>query len=412
MSRYLVLLAIFLIPAYIFRFLVFGLPTNVFEITVGIALLVFIIERLLVGSRLRGNDKRLLVGFWPNYLLVFFAAVSIIFSPDKTTALGIWKGWFFVPAILYFLIINNYKKNNIRRIAIPIFINLLIVSLWATLQKLGVISTLFYQTNDPGFYDYLARFRSFGPFESPNYLAMYVVPAGIFSFTIFDYFQKKIDRTLILIMFLLPLYALYTSKSLGGLLAFGFGLLSFLAFGMAKTYKAKMVDSGKKIALWIIGLIVTAVVLAFVFSSIGNDTYSNNIRMDIYRYAAQLIKANPVFGIGMGQFQSAVASISTSNSGFVTYGLSYALHPHNLYLAFWLNIGILGLLSFIYILGSFFWNLGRRGGEIFLMAGAFASMVAIMIHGLVDTTYFKNDLSALFWLLLATGSVIGRRQDA
>ena len=407
MSRYLVLLAIFLIPAYIFRFLFFGIPTNVFEITVGITLIVFLIERLLISS-----NKRFISGYWPYYMLLLFSGISIFFTPDSSTGLGIFKGWFLVPAILYFLIINLYKKENIRRVIIPLFANLIIVSLWATLQKLGVISTLFYQVNDPGFYDYLARFRSFGPFESPNYLAMYVVPVGILSLTVVDFFQKRIDRTLVCIMFLLPLYAIYTSKSLGGLLAFGFGILVFFAFGMAKTYRAKMVNSGKKLTLWIVALIITAASLALIFSSIDNDTYSNNIRMDIYRYAVDLIKSNPVFGIGMGQFQSAVAEISSSNTGFVTYGLSYALHPHNLYLAFWLNIGVLGLLSFIYALSSFFWSLGRRGGEIFLMSGAFAAMVAIMIHGLVDTTYFKNDLSAIFWLILAVGTVIGGKKNA
>ncbi len=29
-----------------------------------------------------------------------------------------------------------------------------------------------------------------------------------------------------------------------------------------------------------------------------------------------------------------------------------------------------------------------------------AAMVAVLIHGLVDTTYFKNDLALLFWLVV------------
>ena len=29
-----------------------------------------------------------------------------------------------------------------------------------------------------------------------------------------------------------------------------------------------------------------------------------------------------------------------------------------------------------------------------------AALVALIIHGLVDTPYFKNDLSVLFWVLI------------
>jgi hypothetical protein len=28
-------------------------------------------------------------------------------------------------------------------------------------------------------------------------------------------------------------------------------------------------------------------------------------------------------------------------------------------------------------------------------------MIAIVIHGLVDVPYFKNDLAAMFWLMIA-----------
>ncbi|MEI8061416.1 MAG: O-antigen ligase family protein [Candidatus Berkelbacteria bacterium] len=430
MSRYLTLLAIFLLPAYIFRFSILGIPTNVFEVVVGISLLIFIIEKLICHAELvsaskneipkqvrddsakNDNDKKKIAfGFWPTYLLLFFALISVAFSPDKAVALGIAKGWFFIPAVLYFLIINLFDKKTTRLLVIPLFISLMLVSVWAILQKLGVITTLFYQVGDSGFLDYFARFRAFGPFESPNYLAMFIVPVGFLTLPIFSFFKKGIDKVLIAVFYLLPLCALYTSRSLGGLIAFGFALICFLAFGLAKAYRAHLVNSGSKITGWIVGLILVAVAFAVIFSSISNETYSTHIRIDIYKYSLQLIESYPIFGIGLGNFQSAVKSISTSNSGFVTYGLSYAIHPQNLFLALWLNIGFLGLISFLYIVGSFFWNLGRRGGDILIMAAVFAAMASIVVHGLVDTTYFKNDLSAIFWLILSIGFLIKKPNE-
>jgi len=35
--------------------------------------------------------------------------------------------------------------------------------------------------------------------------------------------------------------------------------------------------------------------------------------------------------------------------------------------------------------------------------------LAILVHGIVDTTYFKNDLSAIFWIILAMSVIIGVR---
>jgi len=406
MSRYFTLLAIFLLPAYIFRFGILGIPTNPLEVAVGFSLLVFIVERCVISK-----NRKVTFGYWPVYLLLLFAVISVAFSPEKTIALGILKGWFVVPAILYFIIINIFDKKSIRQITVPLFLSLMVVSVWSALQKFGVITTLFYQSGDPGFNDYLIRFRSFGPFESPNYLAMFVVSVGFLSLPILNYFQRTIDKALVLVFYILPLYALYTSRSLGGLLAFGFGLICFFAFGLAKTYRARLVNSGGKIAAWVGGLLVTAIAFAIIFSSISNETYSTHIRMDIYRYSWQLIQDHPIFGVGLGNFQSAVKAISSTNLGFVTYGLSYAVHPQNLFLTLWLNLGLLGLLAFLYILGSFFWSLGRRGGDILVMAAVFAAMVTVVIHGLVDTTYFKNDLSAIFWLMLAVGFLI-KKPDA
>ena len=402
-----VLLCLFFIPSYIFRFDLFSLPTNALEVIIAATALIFLIERLVIAK-----DKKITFGFWYYYLLILFATLGVYISADRISSLGILKGWFLIPAVFYILVINIFNKENIRTISIPLFISLLIVSLLAALQKLGVITTMFYQVGDPGFFDYIENNRAFGPFESPNYLAMFIVPVGLLSLPIFEYFKKAIDKTLVGVLFILPLFALYSTKSLGGLLALGFGIISFFAFGLAKTYRAKVANSGKQIAIWVFAVIVGAAGFAYIFSNISKDTYSRNVRVEIYNYAIDLVKTHPIFGIGTGQFQSQVEKISSSNAGFQMYGLSYALHPHNLYLAFWLNLGIFGFLAFIYILISFFINLGRRGGDILLLSGAFAAMVAIMIHGLVDTTYFKNDLSVIFWLILAVGTICGKKDVA
>jgi O-antigen ligase len=407
MTNALVAICVFLIPSYIFRFSLLGVPTNVFEITVLATLVSFFLERIILSFSGKNVGKNIKFGYVAAALVLFFSFISVLVANESSKALGIFKGWFAIPAILYFIILNQFEDKKIKLLTIPLFVSLLLVSLWAILQKLGIVTTLFYQVGDVGFSDYIVRSRAFGPFESPNYLAMFLVPTMFLTLPIIGFFKNTFDKILIVALYILPLFALYASHSLGGLLAFGFSVISILAFGLAKLYRAKLVNSGYKITLLAVGLVVVALGFSFIFSSIGQETYTRSLRMDIYHYSIQLIKFHPVLGIGLGQYQAAVEGITRDNLGFVLYGLSYALHPHNIFLAYWLNLGLFGFLSFLYLLGSYFWNLGKRGGDILFLSSLFAGMVAIIIHGLVDTTYFKNDLSVIFWLLLACSVIVG-----
>lgn len=37
----------------------------------------------------------------------------------------------------------------------------------------------------------------------------------------------------------------------------------------------------------------------------------------------------------------------------------------------------------------------------YLNIGLISAMIVIIVHGLVDVPYFKNDLAVMFWLFLA-----------
>jgi putative inorganic carbon (hco3(-)) transporter len=404
MIKYLVLIPVLLIPTYIFRFTIFGIPSNVFEVSVLVSGLVLFI--IWFSNRLSGKAVKCNFGYSATYFLLLAAVISIYFSADKNAALGILKGWFIIPIILYLLTINYYPKDRLKDVSLAVFISLMLVSVWATLQKMGVISTLFYQIGDPGFVDYLSRFRAFGPFESPNYLAMFIVPSVFLSLPIFGYLKGTTNKLLLSALYILPLYALYASHSLGGLLAFGFASIVFFAFQTAKIHRLKILNSSWKITGIVFALVAVAAVFAFVFSSIGLETYSRSLRIDIYHYAWRLAISHPIFGIGLGQFQDATRAISFDNLGFQLYGLSYALHPHNLYLNYWLSLGLLGTISFFALLINFFSRLRRSVSDAALSAGLFAAMSAVLVHGLMDTTYFKNDLSAIFWLMLAVSLLL------
>jgi O-antigen ligase len=82
------------------------------------------------------------------------------------------------------------------------------------------------------------------------------------------------------------------------------------------------------------------------------------------------------------------------------------LYPHNLWLTTWSELGLLGLVSFATIFFGLMWRgvraLGSLDGVYRAVAwGAVGALVLYLVHGMFDSPYWKNDLSAEFWILAA-----------
>ena len=88
-------------------------------------------------------------------------------------------------------------------------------------------------------------------------------------------------------------------------------------------------------------------------------------------------------------------------------------HPHNLFLDFWLSTGVLGLLAALGLLVLF----AALGIQLLRRAEAgwrgpllavLLAMLAFVVHGQVDNSYFLPDLAALFWLCLGVVTLAWR----
>jgi O-antigen ligase len=129
-----------------------------------------------------------------------------------------------------------------------------------------------------------------------------------------------------------------------------------------------------------------------------DDRSSLASRVMIWESAGKILTDNYVLGIGPGNFQAKYLEYQK----FFPLYLQWAVpHPHNIFLAFWLSTGLIGFFSFLGILYLFF----RKSipGIKFNDAVNVISLgiiIYFLLHGLVDTTYFKNDLAVIFWLAI------------
>jgi O-antigen ligase len=128
---------------------------------------------------------------------------------------------------------------------------------------------------------------------------------------------------------------------------------------------------------------------------------TGGFRLDLWQSSLQMVRDHPWLGIGLDNFVYFYQQVYLREGAAAEPNLS---HPHNWLLHFWLELGVLGLIAFGWLLVRF-WRHARtalRGSNTrWIVAGACGSMADLLVHGFIDNSYFLVDLAFLFWLGLA-----------
>jgi len=313
-----------------------------------------------------GEFKKLLITHYSLLAAVILILIGVslatIFSSDLRISAGIWKAWFIDP-ILFFIVLINAIKNSeqIKKVLYSLFLSGTVVS---------IISLVYLIL---GKLDPVGRLQAF--YTSPNYLAMYLAPALIIGFGLITR-KNIISSTFILFSIICLVLSIIFTYSFGAWL----GIVAALGFGFF-IYLLKL----KKRLAWVILGFSLVFILILGYLALIQRGASLETRLIIWQRAFEVFKTHPILGIGPGTFE-----------GYP--------QPHNIFLAFLLQTGIVGFIGFIWLLIWFlktgFMNLASFNDARFILI-LISMMIYILVHGLVDTTYWKNDLSALFWTVTA-----------
>jgi len=112
-----------------------------------------------------------------------------------------------------------------------------------------------------------------------------------------------------------------------------------------------------------------------------------------------MLEQRPLLGAGLSGFSTRVAPFRPGH-------VPLHIYPHDMWLTAWSELGLLGLIAFAIIFFGLLWYgvraLPRAAGFYkALLWGAVGALVLHTIHGLFDSPYWKNDLSAEFWIVAA-----------
>ncbi len=438
--RLAVLLLPLFFPAYLLKFDVGGIPFPLIEVFIYGTFLAWVLKSGwdLWGKKFSWKEflEPFRKGWWLAVLgIVAAALVSTFITPQsvvmmdgntvfygRKVALGILKSWIIAPVLMLALFARVMKGASDYRMLLDGYAwSAVLLSGWAVYQVL----TGQYITPDA---------RASGPFNSANYLALYIAPALFYAtlrlkefFTvvhepwwkkIFHFFRHPAEQRAKFFYAVawtagtaLLFFALFFTKSYAAFLAlFGAFAVWFVCYaGKWKRFPWKWVLAGSGVLLLVVLALISADPVKWQQFFLLADRSSSGVRIEIYTIASRLIAENPLQGVGLGMFPAVYQLQGPRILGHDPYEWNM-LHPHNVFLAFWLNLGLIGLVSFRWIIKECFksWRSvktcvdGDTNTREWFQGIALLLLLIVLLHGLVDTPFFKNDLSLLFWTIVAT----------
>ena len=383
-------LTIFAVPFYLIKLNFFGIPVNILDILMTIVVFWWLTEIVFKRQKLNLPNYKYLI---PIALILIGITISTTFNYNKLHNWSIVKSWFILPIFFSFITYSiTSKRLSVEKILQTIHYSTFAVSL--------VALSYFFSNNLT--YDY--RLSAF--YLSPNYLAMYLTPGLIIAFYKLSSNFKNglLSLNLFFNFFAITILssAIYLTFSYATWLALSgsFLLIFFLLKKMSPLVFLAM-------------LLLSAIILGNQFNNpkfqnLLNPTNNSSLtsRIAIWKSAGKILSDNWLWGIGADNFQEKYLAYQKY---FPPYPEWAVPQPHNLYLAFWLHCGLFGFIGFLWLIVVWLKNQlkiifhpanqKQKKSAVILLT----IILYILLHGIIDTPIWKNDLSLIFWLIIFIG---------
>lgn len=340
--------------------------------------------------------------------------ISTIFSLDSHVSLWGYYSRFnggllslISYIFLYYAFLSNFQVNAIAIVKRLLFLSLtcgLIVALWGLPSHFGYDPTclLFRGTFDVSCWtaDFMPKIRIFSTLGQPDWLAAYLailIPISL-AYAIFNWKSKTRNWKLwgYLSLTMLFYIDLLFTRARSGFLGIWFALIFFAALYYWANGKPKISFSRKKLkspfAIFFIGLLLITFIIGipinqlriFTLEGIGNyfqkiqtsqneiqpiqstgparnasqsdaggGTESANIRINVWTGAINAWKNNPIFGTGVETFAFAYYKYKPIGQNLTSEWNFLYNKAHNEYLNYLATTGIIGLGSYLVMIGTF-----------------------------------------------------------
>jgi O-antigen ligase len=363
------------LPLYVVRWKYGPISTTLLELLVIATIALYLLGRRHEGAfRLNRTPYDIAIA-----LLLVAGATAVFVPPDRWHALGLYRAYFVEPIAIFYVAIDLLRQpRQMRRV----------------LLALGIGSSIFAVLNVAAFFASFVKgtFVLGSPptalYTSGPEVAMYLEPPLALAAGLVLFAEQRKDRLLALGWMALLIPALTLTLSRGAYFA-----IAVLALVAIATSRARVWLSAALVVV-VIALLQVPLIqkrLAGQFD-LGDSETTIRGRLSIFTDTISMLRDHPIFGNGLGGYH------------YLFRGTIPEIYPHDMWLTFWVEVGLLGVIAFAVI----FFGLLYRGWRAYshasgfyraLLWGVSGSLVIWGVHGLVDSPYWKNDMSVEFWIL-------------
>jgi O-antigen ligase len=364
---------------------------------------------------LKDNFFLISIIFWFSIIFISF------FAFDKTQSFQdsiIFIRLLIIPTIGYFLFFNN--EDKIKKTIAIIFICVVFVLIDTLFQFFNYSSEIGFQNDLLGFSsDWYGRLT--GPFGNELVPGAYISKFGLLGYLFFLFIKKTKYLNFLEILYL----------SLIGLVCFASGEKMALAtYFLALFFLLIFLKNKRLIFFSSISISVILISITIIFHPFYNDykviksthlhqgltiekyfdcpedtvkkcnkiinlqpsiikvleNFSSSAYGEIYKVGINMFLDNPITGVGISNYQTSCINISKYKRLMVNYDC--ASHPHNLYIQWLAEGGIITFISFLFLLLSILYFLFLGSNNNIFKYVAIACMLIV------------------FWPIMSTGSLI------
>jgi putative inorganic carbon (hco3(-)) transporter len=302
----------------------------------GTRLALYLMVTLLIGLLFSPIEKKLFRSPHDKFAGLFFVAIVLStlslfwLSYMVDTAIETMK----IALMYFFIVMVLDSEDKLRKTVWTMIILMGVVALMGVLQYYGhdITGAGMIFSADKGIW----QIKGIGNFDNANDLAYSVVLVVPFSLGFLFHTKAFLGRLFALTLLIISIYCIYLTKSRGGQVALAASLASWVYFWIKNPKRKRQV----------IVFAITCVIAVAVMQATGyREDESAMGRVEAWATGWQLLKGNPIIGLGKGQFLE-----------------HHKIDTHSSYVRAGTELGLIGLYAFmgmIYAVGLTILNLQK-----------------------------------------------------
>lgn len=348
-------------------------------------------EGTFKNIKLLSKDKIFITLLSLNIIMYF----SVLFAEDKRTSI-VNSIRFTMYIFVYYSISYKIETRKNSNILIYSFLCTSIFSSFISIIQIMKLNFLDIHLDET------VRISSF--LENPNNLGAYSIMALFIVLILFLNENQKKLKLIYLVSSLLLIINIIVSQSRNALIALIIGCIL-----TAIIYDKRFL---------IISIIMPIVLIIIpqsrlrLLAIINPD--QNSSRFKIWQTTKLMIKDNPYFGIGYENFPIKYDSYINNNPNLIISENYKALHPHNIFLKFQSELGVLGTLIFIlFLILSLFslYKYIKNAQDSFsksILIGITIAFLTFQFMNLIDSYYSSLKVILTMFIILSISTQINR----